>query len=64
MLSKASKLESEFSCEAAAIADWASERSIVPKFNSNIRDFLNCFAASVTRASNAETNIQLVQFTK
>ena len=43
MLSKASKLESEFSCEAAAIADWASERSIVPKLNSNIRDFLNCF---------------------
>ena len=43
MLSKASKLESEFSCEAAAIAEWASESSIVPKLNSNIRDFLNFF---------------------
>jgi len=40
-LSKPSKFEPEFSCEAAAIADWASKSSIAPKLNSNIRDFLN-----------------------
>jgi hypothetical protein len=51
MLSKASKLESEFSCEAAAIADWASERSIVPKLNSTRRNLMPTFEYTVDEVS-------------